>query len=80
MTSSEPESGLRDAIVVPGVGRVSVEPDVANVRLGVMLTRPTAAAAREDAAVTMNAVLARLSPRPAWSGGTSERRSSRCIR
>jgi uncharacterized protein YggE len=48
----------RDAIVVPGVGRVSVEPDVASVRLGVMVTRPTAAAAREDAAATMTAVLA----------------------
>lgn len=60
MTSSEPGVGLRDAIVVSGVGRVSVEPDVASVRLGVMLTRPTAAAAREDAAVTMNAVLAAI--------------------
>ena len=57
MTSAEPGIGLRDVIVVPGIGRVSVEPDVASVRLGVMLTRPTAAAAREDAAVVMNAVL-----------------------
>jgi uncharacterized protein len=57
VTSAEPGTGLRDVIVVPGVGRVSVEPDVASVRLGVMLTRPTASAAREDAAVVMNAVL-----------------------
>jgi uncharacterized protein YggE len=60
VTATEPVPGLRDVIVVPGVGRVSVEPDVASVRLGVMLTRPTAAAAREDAATTMNAVLAAI--------------------
>ena len=57
MTAAEADAGLRNVIVVPGVGRVSVEPDVASVLLGVMVTRPTAAAAREDAAATMTAVL-----------------------
>lgn len=45
-------------IVVPGTGRVVVEPDIASVRLGVLVVRPTAAGAREAAAATMNAVLA----------------------
>jgi uncharacterized protein len=44
-------------IVAPGLGRVTVEPDVATVRLGVALTRPTASEARETAAATMTAVL-----------------------
>ena len=41
-----------------GTGRVSVAPDVAELRLGVTVTRPTAAAARADAATTMGAILA----------------------
>lgn len=44
-------------IVVPGLGRLTVEPDVATVRLGVAITRPTASAAREAAAETMTAIL-----------------------
>ena len=44
-------------IVVPGVGRLTVEPDIATIRLGVAITRPTASAAREAAAATMAAVL-----------------------
>ncbi len=44
-------------IVVPGTGRVRVEPDVATVRLGVSIVRPTAGAAREAAAVAMAAIL-----------------------
>jgi uncharacterized protein len=36
---------------------VAVEPDVASVRLGVAITRPTATAAREAAAETMTAIL-----------------------
>ncbi len=44
-------------IVVPGLGRLTVEPDVATVRLGVAITRPTASAAREAAAATMTAIL-----------------------
>lgn len=44
-------------IVVPGTGRVIVEPDVASVRLGVTIIRQTASAAREAAAATMTAIL-----------------------
>ena len=40
-----------------GLGRLTVEPDVASVRLGVAITRPTATDARETAAATMTAVL-----------------------
>jgi uncharacterized protein YggE len=42
------------------MGRVLVEPDIATLRLGVLVVRATAAAARESAAVTMNAVLGAL--------------------
>ena len=44
-------------IVVSGTGRVSVAPDVADLRLGVAVTRPTAATARADAATVMTAIL-----------------------
>jgi uncharacterized protein YggE len=45
------------AIVVAGIGRVSVAPDVADLRLGVAVSRPTAATARTDAASVMRAIL-----------------------
>ena len=51
----EPEGGT---IVVAGTGRVSVEPDIADLRLGVSVARPTVAAARAAAAGTMEAILA----------------------
>jgi uncharacterized protein YggE len=44
-------------IVVPGVGRVVVRPDVASLRLGVVVVRPTAGEARQAAAATMTAVV-----------------------
>jgi uncharacterized protein YggE len=44
-------------IVVSGTGRVSVEPDVAELRLGVAVSRPTVEAARTAAAETMKAIL-----------------------
>lgn len=47
----------RATIVVPGLGRVTVEPDVASLRLGVTIVRPTAGEAREAAAATMTAVV-----------------------
>lgn len=50
-----------ETIVVPGEGRVSVEPDQAAVRLGVSLVRPTAGEARESAAATMTSILAAVS-------------------
>ena len=54
--SSTPSAADR-TIVAPGLGRLTVEPDVATLRLGVSLTRPTATDAREAAAATMTAVL-----------------------
>jgi hypothetical protein len=44
-------------IVVGGTGRVSVEPDLAELRLGVSVARPTVAAARAEAATTMDRIL-----------------------
>jgi uncharacterized protein YggE len=44
-------------IVVGGTGRVAVEPDLAELRLGVSVARPTVAAARAEAAATMDAIL-----------------------
>jgi uncharacterized protein YggE len=53
--SADPVSGT---IVVGGTGRVSVEPDLADLRLGVSVARPTVDAARASAAETMDAILA----------------------
>jgi uncharacterized protein YggE len=60
-----------ESVVVPGRGRVSVEPDLASVRLGVSVTRPTASEARESAATTMAAILAAI------SGGGVDRKDIR---
>jgi len=46
------------SIVVTGTGRVAIAPDVADLRLGVAVARPTVDAARADAAATMAAILA----------------------
>ena len=51
---------LDQTIVVPGTGRVTVEPDIASIRLGVALVRPTATEAREAAATTMAAIITAL--------------------
>jgi len=47
-------------ITVPGRGIVRVHPDVASIRLGVAIVRPTAGDARAAAAATMTAVVAAL--------------------
>lgn len=44
-------------IVVSGTGRVAVEPDIADLRLGVAVSRPTVDAARSEAARLMDAIL-----------------------
>jgi uncharacterized protein YggE len=44
-------------IVVSGTGRVAVQPDVAELRLGVAVSRPTVADARAAAAESMTAIL-----------------------
>src|SRR3954470_17622821 len=48
---------MKRTITVPGAATVSVEPDIASVRLGVNAMAETAGAARESAAQTMNAIL-----------------------
>jgi uncharacterized protein YggE len=55
-----PDPATRDGgtIVVSGTGRVSVQPDVADLRLGVSVARPSVEAARADAGRTMDAILA----------------------
>ena len=55
-----PPSPQRDGgtIVVPGTGRVSVAPDVADLRLGVAVARTKVDAARSEAARVMDAILA----------------------
>ena len=63
-TRSPCEAGVTDAdrtagtIVVSGTGRVAVDPDVAELRLGVSISRPTVDAARAAAAEAMAAILA----------------------
>ena len=54
-TTSSADEG---SIVVSGTGRVAVQPDVADLRLGVAVTRPTVDAARAHAATTMTGILA----------------------
>jgi uncharacterized protein YggE len=49
-----PETGT---IIVNGTGRVAVAPDLAELRLGVAVARPTVAAARAEAAALMDAIL-----------------------
>lgn len=53
--------------MVPGTGRVIVEPDVASVRLGVTIIRQTASAAREAAAAAL-AMKAEAAETPVESG------------
>ena len=56
--SSEPRDRIPQTgtIVVGGTGRVAVTPDIAELRLGVSVTRPTVAAARLEGAATMDAI------------------------
>jgi uncharacterized protein len=51
---------LPRTVAVAGTGRVAVAPDVVELRLGVAVTRPTAAAAQAAAAGTMAAILGAL--------------------
>lgn len=50
-------SSTPGTIVVSGTGRIAVEPDVADLRLGVSVARPTVDGARSDAAAAMTAIL-----------------------
>lgn len=53
-------SSTPGTIVVSGMGRIAVEPDVADLRLGVSVARPTVDSARADAAAAMTAILAAI--------------------
>ena len=55
MSDSDQPAGT---IVVSGTGRVAVDPDVAELRLGVAIARPTVDSARAAAAEAMAAILA----------------------
>jgi uncharacterized protein YggE len=55
-------------IVVSGTGRIVIEPDVADLRLGVAISRDSVAEARSEAASTMTAILAAVR-----SAGVAER-------
>jgi len=48
-------------IVTTGTGRVTVEPDIAELRLGVAISRPTVGEARAAAAEAMTAILSTVS-------------------
>jgi uncharacterized protein YggE len=52
--SARDEAGT---IVVSGTGRVAVEPDIADLRLGVSVSRDSVTEARSEAARTMSAIL-----------------------
>jgi len=53
----DPAATPEHTISVSGTGRVVVSPDIADLRLGVTITKPTVKAARAAAAASMNAVL-----------------------
>jgi hypothetical protein len=55
---TDPQARDGGTIVVSGTGRVSVQPDTADLRLGLTVARPTVEAARAEAGRTMDAVLA----------------------
>lgn len=58
MTSdASPTLDPAGTILVSGTGRIAVEPDLAELRLGVAVTRPSVADARAVAAATMTAIL-----------------------
>lgn len=58
--AADPTSTIEHTISVTGTGRVIIDPDVADLSLGVSLTRPTAAAAREAAAEAMTKLVAAI--------------------
>ena len=61
MAQSETDTNTNEhTISVTGTGTVKVTPDVADVQLGVQITRETAKSARDDAATAMSAVIEAL--------------------
>jgi hypothetical protein len=60
ITATDPAAPAEHSVTVTGTGRVIVSPDIADLRLGVSITRPTVKAAREAAAEAMTGVIAAL--------------------
>jgi uncharacterized protein YggE len=56
----DPTTTPEHTITVTGTGRVTLTPNIADLRLGVNITRPTANAARDDAAAAMTKVVAAI--------------------
>ena len=59
-SQSSPERELPRTITVTGIGRASIRPDIADLRLGVTITEATVDVARAASAKVQNAVLAKL--------------------
>jgi uncharacterized protein len=53
----ETKTSAAGTIVVSGTGRIAVQPDVADLRLGVTMAKPSVEAARAQAGVLMDAIL-----------------------
>ncbi|HEY0444454.1 MAG TPA: SIMPL domain-containing protein [Candidatus Limnocylindrales bacterium] len=58
--AADPATPPEHTISVSGTGRIVVSPDIADLRLGVSVSKPTVRAAREAAAESMNRMLAAL--------------------
>ena len=58
--AADPTTNSEHVITVSGTGKVTIKPDVADVNLGVTVQRDTAKAARDQAAQTMNSIIAAL--------------------
>ncbi len=56
----QPGGGLPSGIVVTGEGRITVQPDIAQITLGVEVTNVSASAALQDAASQMGSVVSKL--------------------
>ena len=60
ISGAEPTTPSEPTISVTGTGRVVVTPDIADLRLGVSVTKPTVKGARATAAQTMTNVIAAI--------------------
>lgn len=60
IAGADPTANPEHTISVSGTGRVVVSPDIADVRLGVSVTKPTVKAARATAAESMTRVIGAL--------------------
>jgi uncharacterized protein YggE len=58
--ATDPQGGIEHTISVGGTGRVLIDPDIADLRLGVIVEKPTVKEAREANATAMNRVIESL--------------------